>query len=220
MYRLRVTTFILGLLLVSCSGAAMLESATASASETQGVVVTGTPSVTLSNFAGAVTVRDGEADRVVANLTKLSHHPDADQAQADVNGINMSISQANNDVDIRIEGPREGDSLSLGAMAEVELLVPPGSEVALTLGSGAIEVVEPSGDIQVELGEGNVTFRMPADASFTVDIAGGEAKLESDFAEVTEEGLADSTVAVVGSDPAVTLFLRLGSGSIRLLEVR
>ena len=64
---------------------------TAESEETQSVIVPGVPSLIVSHFAGNVTIRDGEADKITANLTRQSRLSDAAAAQAQLDLITMTF---------------------------------------------------------------------------------------------------------------------------------
>ena len=73
-----VLLVLLAAVLPGCSALAGLGGeVTAESEETQSVIVPGVPSLIVSHFAGNVTIRDGEADKITANLTRQSRLSDA-----------------------------------------------------------------------------------------------------------------------------------------------
>lgn len=209
---------VVGLLLAGCTEIRLDGPVTAAENETQSVVVTGVPTVTISNFAGTITVRNGEAGKVTGNLTRQSRATDEAEAQAQLDSITMEISQTNNNVEMTVDAPHNTDNLQAGLTAELEVLVPPGSTLSLNLGAGDITVEEPAADVAYNLGAGTATTVLPADASFNVSISGGVTGVDSDFPEVSGGGLATDMDVTVGANPTQTLTFNVGAGEVNLRQ--
>ena len=189
---------------------------TAESEETQSVIVPGVPSLLVSHFAGDVTVRDGEADTITANLTRQSRLSDAAEAEAQLELIAMSFTQSGTDVTLTIEG-RDGVDEGLdAATANLELLVPPGTVLDINLGAGSLTVERPSADVTVNLGAGNATVTLPAEASFNLSVAGGVGNVNSDFEGVPDGGIATDIDTTIGSNPTQTLTFNVGAGDINI----
>lgn len=206
--------------LSACSALGVMDSVTgevtAESEETQSVIVPGVPTLIVSHFAGNVTIRDGEADKITANLTRQSRLDDAAEAQAQLDLITMEFTQSGTDVTLSIEG-RDGASQGLdAATANLELLVPPGTVLEITQGAGNLTIEQPGSDVTVNLGAGNATVTLPEDASFNLSISGGVGNVNSDFAGVPDGGLATDIDTTIGDNPTQTLTFNVGAGDINL----
>ena len=189
---------------------------TAESEETQSVIVPGVPSLIVSHFAGNVTIRDGEADKITANLTRQSRLSDAAAAQAQLDLITMTFTQSGTDVTLSVEGRgAAGQGLDM-ATAELELLVPPGTVLDINLGAGNLTVERPSSDVTVNLGAGNATVTLPDAASFNLNVSGGVGNVNSDFEGVPDGGIATDIDTTIGSNPTQTLMFNVGAGDINL----
>lgn len=212
-----VVILLLGLILAGCTTFSSLSGdVTAEKSETQGVIVEGVPVLTVNHFAGKIDVRPGDDGKITANLTKKSTLPDEAEAQAQLDKIVMTFTQQGTDVTLDIEGPESVVRMVNLPMADLEILVPPGTELKLNLGAGDITVEQPTGDLEVNSGAGAATAILPADASFRLKVTGGAASVKSDFEGVPGGGVATSIDTTVGDNPAQTLIFNLGAGEVRL----
>jgi hypothetical protein len=218
-YRL-LMIIVLALLLAACnsiSGIADLAgSPTAQSTETQGVIVEGMPNLTVNHFAGKITVREGDPGRISAELTKLSRLRDQDQARAQLDEINMAFTQRGSDVTLTVEGPQSTLDMVASPTADLVLTVPPGTNLALTLGAGDITVEEPAGDVVVNSGAGIVTVTLPDGASFHLKVSGGPTRVNSDFPGVAGAGVATAIETTVGDNPNQSLTITLGAGEVNI----
>ena len=218
MFRIRL--LLITLLILVVTGCTALDGitgdVTAESEETQSVIVPGVPSLIVNHFAGDVTIRDGEADTITANLTRQSRLSDAAEAQAQLDLITMAFTQSGTNVTLTIEG-QEGASQGLdAATANLELLVPPGTMLEINQGAGNLTVERPGGDVTVNLGAGNVMVVLPDDASFNLGVSGGVGNVNSDFEGVPDGGIATDIDTTIGSNPTQTLTFNVGAGDINL----
>lgn len=216
---------VLALALAGCGGLGGLISnvggdVTTEASETQGVIVEGVPSLVVNHFAGNVVVRDGEAGRIAAKLTKQSRLPDEADAQAQLDQIVMAFTQSGIDVTLNIEGPDNIAEAVRTPSADLELLVPPGTRLTINQGAGDVTVERPGGDVAVNLGAGNAAVQLPEDAAFRLVVTGGVADVKSEFEGVSGGGLAADIDTTVGDSPTQTLTFNVGAGEVRLEKAR
>lgn len=218
MSRLRWLPF--ALLLLALAACTMLgdisANVTAESEETQSVIVTGVPTLTVNHFAGTLTVRDGEADKITANLTRKSHLDNEAEAQAQLDLITMSFTQSGTDVTLSVEGPDEVRELLTAPTADLELLVPPGTTLNITQGAGDLTVEQPGGDVAIDLGAGTATVTLPEGASFTLKVAGGVGDVNSDFKGVPEGGVATEFETTIGESPTQSLTFNIGAGDINI----
>lgn len=214
-----IITLLIGLLLAGCTSLTLLGSdVTAEATETQGVDVAGVPTLTVNHFAGTIRVRTGEDGHITANLTKQSRLPDQAEAEAQLDNVAMAFTQTGTDVTLNIDGPDTVVESVNSPSAELELLVPASTTLILNLGAGDITLEEPDGDVTVNLGAGNATAILPADAAFLLVVSGGAVSVDSDFEGVPGGGVATDIEVAVGESPAQTLTFNLGAGEISLQE--
>lgn len=219
MFRRMPALLLLGsLLLAGCGAVHVGEDVTAESTETQNLTVSGAPSVEASNFAGKITVREGEPGAVDVILVRQSRARDEAQAQDELEQIGLVISQAGDAIVVSVEGPQNADNLKVGLTAELTLQVPPGTPLSLNLGAGDVTVEQPDADVTISAGAGNATVSLPADASFHLVVAGGVTSVKSDFAGVPAGGLAANIDTTVGSDPTQTLTFNLGAGAVNLVK--
>jgi len=193
---------------------------TAESEETQSVIVNGIPSLTLNHFAGEVTIRDGEAGKITANLTRRSRLTDEAAAQAQLDLITMTFTQSGTDVTLSIEGPDEFADMVNAPSADLELLVPPGTALEIDQGAGDLTVERPGGDVEINLGAGNATVTLPEAAAFHLIVTGGVATVKSEFEGVPEGGVAANIDMNVGDNPTQTLTFNLGAGDVNLNKAR
>lgn len=139
--------------------------------------VQGARLLTLEVPVGEVTVTAGDVDRVEARL----------EVRCD-RGSRRCREKA---ADIRLRSQRSGDDLSMEVIgfprhnggkslhADVEITVPRALAVRIEMGVGELEVRGVEGDVDVELGVGEVRVLVPesAVAEVTVDVGVGEANL-------------------------------------------
>jgi hypothetical protein len=209
--------FLLLFALAGCTTLSLIEGdAKFEETETQGVIVEGTPSLTLSHFAGVVHVRNGESGRISADLTKKSRLSDESEAQAQLDQIVMSFTQNGTDVTLNIEEPTGTAQLASGPTADLELQVPHGTSLNLNLGAGEITVDQPAGDVVVDSGAGETTVILPATASFRLVVEGGATGVSSEFEGVPDGGVAVDIDTTIGANPTQTLTFNVGAGQVNL----
>jgi len=218
MIRLRLLpiTFFLVVLAACTALTEMGGNVTAQSEETQSVIVPGVPSLVVNHFAGTLTIRDGEADKITANLTRKSHLDNEADAQAQLDLITMRFTQSGSDVTLFVEGPDEAVEFINGPSADLEVFVPPGTTLDINQGAGDLTVERPSGDVEINLGAGNATVTLPEAASFALMVSGGVGDVNSDFEGVPSGGIATDINITIGSSPTQTLTFNVGAGDINI----
>lgn len=218
---------LIGLICLALSACSVISSVTdlagnptAQSSETQGVIVTGVPNLSVTHFAGRVVVREGEPGRINADLTKMSRLGNETRAREQLDEIVMAFTQQNNDVSLTIKGPEATASVSASPTADIALAVPPGTSLVLNLGAGDITVEKPAGDVVVNGGAGIVTITLPADAAFRLKVSGGPTRVNSDFPGVAGGGVATAIDTTVGDNPTQNLVITLGTGEVNINQAR
>lgn len=192
---------------------------TAEETESAELTVDGAPPIEITNFAGTITVREGDPGRISATVLKESRLADAAEAQAQLDEITLTVEETAGGARVVVDGPDNIDNiqdLEIGLSARLEVTVPPGSNLDVNLGAGEITLEQPTGDVDVNNGAGEATAILPADASFQLHVSGGVAEVKSEFAGVPGGGVAANVDATVGNDPTQTLTFHLGAGEVRL----
>jgi hypothetical protein len=221
MFRKASIVFILFVVaLASCTAFSGLSgNVTAEETESAELAVAGAPAVEVTHFAGTITIREGNEGLISATVTKQSRLEDEAAAQAQLEEITLVVEEAGDGARVVVEGPEGFDNLSdldIGFSAELEVTVPPGSDLTVELGAGEITVEQPTGDLFVTNGAGEVTVILPADASFNLQVSGGVADVNSEFEGVPDGGVATDIQTTVGDNPTQTLTFELGAGELHL----
>jgi DUF4097 and DUF4098 domain-containing protein YvlB len=90
--------------------------------------------------------------------------------------------------------------------------------VRVDTGSGSIRYGgEPQGRCRFESGSGSITLELPSDLNMEVDVATGSGDIDVDFrvdGEVTES----EAVGTIGDGSGGSIYVRTGSGTIRLIR--
>lgn len=208
------------LVLASCTALPDLSGdVTAEETESAEVAVDGALPIEINNFAGTITVREGESNRVAATVIKESRLENATEAQAQLDKITLVVEQTGSRAVVDVDGPDNVDNLAdmeIGLTARLEVTVPPGSDLTVNLGAGEITLDQPTGDANVNSGAGAATAILPGDASFRLVVTGGVAGVESEFEGVPDGGLAADIDTTIGSNPTQTLSFNVGAGEVNL----
>lgn len=195
---------------------------TAQETESAELAIDGAPPIEITNFAGTITVREGDPGRISATVLKESRLADAAAAQAQLAEITLTVEETSGGARVVVEGPNNIDSLDnigdleVGLTARLEVSVPPGSDLDVNLGAGEITLEQTSGDVDVNNGAGEATAILPADASFQLHVSGGVAEVNSEFDGVPGGGVAANVDATIGDNPTQSLTFHLGAGDVNL----
>ncbi len=202
-------------LLVAFLLSACVTSFTVSEDESQAVTVPVTPAVTLTSFGGPVEVVTGEEGSVRAELTRRSSNPDAAAAQAEVDAIQMAISQSGPDVAVTItyDGPRDDET---GAEAAVMLSVPPGSTVRAETATGTVTFDEQVVDATGVVGTGSVTFTLLEEEPFSLRAEAENGELLSDLEALSSRPLFGVYEGGVGEEAGRHMSAVIGQGRVYL----
>jgi hypothetical protein len=218
--KITITFFVSLLLLASCMSLPDLSGeVTAEETESAELAVDGALPIEINNFAGTITVREGDPGQIAATVVKESRLANEADAQAQLDEINLIVEETATGARVEAEGPDNADNLEdveFGLTARLEVTVPPGSDLTLNLGAGEITLDQPTGDASVNSGAGAATAILPADASFNVHVTGGVAGIDSEFEGVPDGGIATDVEATIGDNPTQTLTFNLGAGEVKL----
>lgn len=192
---------------------------TAQETESAELAIDGAPPIEITNFAGTITVREGDPGRISATVLKESRLADAAKAQAQLAEVTLTVEETSGGARVVVEGPNNIDNirdLEVGLTGRLEVIVPPGSDLDVNLGAGEITLEQPTGDVDVNNGAGEATAILPADASFQLHVSGGVAEINSEFDGVPGGGVAADVEATIGDNPTQSLTFHLGAGDVNL----
>lgn len=192
---------------------------TAESTESAAIAIDGAPPIEITNFAGTITVREGEAGQLSADVIKQSRLENVAEAQAQLEEISLVVEDTGEGARVLVDGPDNIDNLEdmeIGLSALLEVIVPPGSALTINLGAGEITAYQPAGDLNIHNGAGETTVILPSEASFRLLVNGGVVEVTSEFEGVPGGGVATDIDATIGSNPTQTLTFNLGAGEVRL----
>jgi DUF4097 and DUF4098 domain-containing protein YvlB len=163
-----------------------------------------TPGLEITNFAGAVSIRSGEGNRVVVVATKKA------PSQARLDRIEVSMTQSSGRIVIRTR-----NSSNLGnASVDLEITAPPDSQVRVDTGAGEVNVRGISGQTDIHSGAGSVDMRS----------ARGPVRVDLGVGQITYEGTpsgscrfqtgAGEIVLRLAENPNVAIDLGTGLGTV------
>jgi hypothetical protein len=167
---------------------------------TQTFTVTGTPSLTIHDTAGNVTVRTGDTKSVMVEITKNARDTSSSAAQNDLTTISVSATQTGNAINV---DANFNQAVSPFRQLSVDLVItiPPTANLSLQAEAGDVAIDGVSGRLTATLSAGKfeahgVTL---ADGS-NVNVSYGDVTLEGSLA-------AGAAVAVTVSGGDVNLTL-------------
>lgn len=126
------------------------------------------PTLVVDNFAGDVLVRAATVDSIQVTAFKRAPSTSA------IRSIQVDFEQQ--DGQARVRTRRPGASVS-NTSVRLEILVPPGTQLELSLGAGNVDVQGLTGGIQANSGAGNVDIGT-AEGQVRVDLGAGNINYE------------------------------------------
>ena len=200
------------------------------------------PVIDVSNFAGLVSIRAGEANSVYVHAVKRA------VSQAKRNQIQLSVTKQDNGVTITAKHSPNTSNSSV----RMEITVPPDSilnvrsgagtiniqgihgALDLTSGAGTIVVKDAQGSIQAQLGAGeiiyegtpsgncsfhtgagNIMLKIPSEANLQVELSTGIGGVKTDF-DVKGHVSTREITGTIGDGTGATLEARTGTGAVTL----
>lgn len=184
----------------------------ATASETRKFSVSGTPTITLDTFDGAIDVHSWDRNEVEVVIDK--------QAQDDalLGQIVVEQSQDGDHVTVRVRGPADASrsgvviGVSFSPRATLRVAMPRSATLALKSGDGSITVEDVSGTVTLQSGDGSIVgTRLTGDVRARTD--DGSIRLRETTGKVDAETL-DGSIVVNGT--LTHLRAKTGEGSVRV----
>lgn len=164
------------------------------------------PSLEITNFAGAVTVRAGEGDliRVVATKTATS--------RSRLEGIKVEMNETGGQLVIRTSKDFSGGNASV----ELEIAAPAASRVRVDTGAGEVDVRDITGQIDVHSGAGTVGVR-GAESTVRVELGAGQIIYEgAPRGDCRFQTGAGEIILRLPEDPNVRIDVGSGLGAINV----
>ena len=163
-----------------------------------------TPYLDIDNFAGRVSIRAGEGNVIRVVATKKAFGESA------LDRISVSMREEEDGVFIRTT---KGNNLN-NASVDLEIVVPPDTDLELNTGAGSIEIRDMTGSIDAHSGAGSITVR---DARGPVQVGVGAGSIQYRGVPVGrcrfETGAGEISIRLP-AEPDVRLDLSTGWGSI------
>jgi hypothetical protein len=147
-------------------------------------VVTGTPSLVISDSAGNVTVQQGGGNQVTVRVTKYAWGVSDTAAKGALQSIVVNVSQSGNTINVTTQ---LGSGLGRRS-ADLTVTVPAATNADVHLGAGNIDARQLSGAIRLDTGAGNVTAE-------AVNFA-GTSRLHTGAGNITVDGAIASGTAL------------------------
>jgi hypothetical protein len=201
-----------------------------------------TPSLDVTNFAGAVTVRRGAGSTVQVVATKRASR------QTNLSRIQVSISQSGGGVLVETR-----KSFTTGSgYVDLEITAPAGSSVSLDTGAGRVQVYDltgsldlhsgageidvqgaagptrvdlgagqiryqgvPSGECRFQTGAGEIVLRLPAEPDVSIDAGTGLGAVSVDF-DVAGSVSVRSVQGVIGTGSQGSIYAHTGVGAVSI----
>jgi DUF4097 and DUF4098 domain-containing protein YvlB len=174
-----------------------LDQASAQEQAEQRLPVSGPATLRLTNTAGDVNVQTGGDAEVVVTFTKTAWGSDQAEAEARLDDLKVSVTQAGDEIKVIVTQPEEinfiGDHRS--GQVDFTITVPARTQVTAQSGFGDLTLAGTTGDATLHTGSGAVTAR-----SLT-----GSLDLRSDFGDVTVEDATGETVKINSSSGKLQL---------------
>jgi hypothetical protein len=190
---------------------------------TQTFAVTGTPSLTVHDTAGNVTITTGNTRTVTVQITKNARDTSSSAAQNDLNAISVSATQTGNAINV---DARFGPSGSAFQQLSVDLVITvpalaDGSLIDVTAGNLTLDAplaLSAGGSLTVTASAGNVDLTLPANTAAHLDasVSFGNITIAGWSIPVTRSGAGATATGDMGASPSGTLTIRVTAGNISL----
>jgi DUF4097 and DUF4098 domain-containing protein YvlB len=140
------------------------------------------PRVVVEMFNGGITVTTGVRSEVQARITKRGYGPTPEEAEEDLDNIDLAMTQENETIRI-VARRRQQGSLFPHSSAAAELVVPEGAVLDVRTSNGGVTVQGPTGDVKAQASNGRIQIRESRGLLHTTTSNGG-IEIESDHATV------------------------------------
>jgi len=171
----------------------------------------------LDNVAGDIEVTGGNSNDVRIDAVKRARHPDASEAKAILQDMNIDISERGGNVDVRTDYPRYRNRRGWYGSVDYTVSVPRDARVTLKSVSGEVKVTNVNGDLRAESVSGDVVLSNVRRVRFAKSVSG-----DVDIADATSDDVTAESVSgevIIRAVKTRVLNLQSVSGDVRLTDV-
>jgi hypothetical protein len=202
------------------------------------------PPVELDNFAGDITVRQGESGQISIIIIKKAVN------ESRLDEIDIDMTERDDGVRVEASHPR---TMASNASVAFEIRVPPDAQLDLDTGAGSVHVVdiqgeiaahtgagnvrvqgasapvaletgagnidyegEPAGDCTFQTGTGSITLSLPEDLNAEVELTSGMGNVDVRGFDVEGQTSRTEVDGVIGSGEEATIEAHTGAGNVTL----
>lgn len=122
------------------------------------------------NIAGDITVTGGGGDEVRIEAVKRVRHRDSAEAKAQLESLQIEVTELSNRVEVRTVYPRRGRSIS--AAVDYTITLPAGAATSIRTVSGDVRVTNVRGELRAESVSGNVVASAATRLSLVKSVSG------------------------------------------------
>jgi len=184
---------------------------------TQAFTVSGDVTVTIDTYNGDINVKTGGTDQVQVEVVKRGGGTTDAQTKADLDNIQLSLSQAAGQV--KLIATHKG-VVPANSEALFNVTVPPGSAIVASVDNGSINVDGISADTTATVGNGDVTISNVSKGDLSAKSTNGNVILSGrDVASLkasTSNGNASFSGSVAASKAANRIDVGNGSATVSL----
>ncbi len=212
----------IGLILSACSGNAPAGAGTpggtlgtSEARVTQSFTVNGSVAVTIDSYNGDIKVKAGGSDQVQVEVIKHGGGTTDAQAKADLDNIQLSLTQAAGSV--KLIATHKGAVLT-NSTASFIVTMPAGSTLVASVDNGTVTVDGINGDVTATVGNGDITITNAGKGDLSAKTTNGSLTLSgSNVASITAS-TSNGNTSFVGSIAASKAANRIdaGNGSVNV----
>jgi DUF4097 and DUF4098 domain-containing protein YvlB len=205
------------------------DATSAKTSEEQRYGVDGPATLVVVNAAGNVSVTGGEGNEVVVGIHKTAWAGSQAQAEADLAGMEVQVTQEGNTVTVRFEQPAAITLMGATRPDTVDFTIQVPLETSLDVSTGAGEISVQGttgsaalntsyGDVAVSQLQGELVVSTSSGVVQASSVQAGQEKIDlhSDYGDVTLEQTSAGDVALSSSSGSLTMEDVQATGEVTL----
>lgn len=203
----------LALILSACSGGGPVGKNLAKVS--QSFAVDGDVTVTVATYNGMIEVQPGSSDQVRVEVTKSGGGDTDAQAKADLDNIQLALTQAAGDV--KLVATHKG-SIPASSAVSFSVVVPAEATLVMSLDNGTVTVNGVKGSVAVTASNGEITIRGVEEGAITAKTTNGNVTLEGREVASLVAASTNGSVSFQGSlaESNAANRIDVGNGSVSL----
>jgi DUF4097 and DUF4098 domain-containing protein YvlB len=171
----------------------------------------------LENVSGDIEITGNSGNEVRIDAVKRVRHPDASEARAILEALNIDVSERGGSVDVRTEYSRYRYRRGGSGSIDFTVSVPRDASVTLKSISGDVRVTNVNGDLRAESTSGDIVTSNVRRIRLAKSISG-----DVDIAEAASDDLRAESVSgevIMRNVKARVLSLEAVSGDVRLTDI-